>query len=52
MVEKIDDAIRKMAERVAATPQADQALKFSQSALNMAHAKQIIEQSPKKRASA
>ena len=43
MHEKLDKAIEKMTEMVAANAQADNAIKFSQAALNLAHAKQILE---------
>ncbi len=39
---KIDEAIAKMAEMVKANPQPDQAMKFSQAALNLAHTKGVL----------
>jgi hypothetical protein len=42
MTETIDQAIQKMAEMTKASSQADQALKFSQAALNLAHLKGVL----------
>ena len=39
---KIDEAIVKLAELCKANPQADQAMKFSQAALNLAHTKGVL----------
>ena len=41
-VKVIDNAISKMAEKVVANPNHEQALKYSQAALNMAHVKGML----------
>lgn len=43
MEEKIDRAIENAVSMIRANAKADEALKFSQSALNLAHAKAILE---------
>jgi hypothetical protein len=42
LAEKLDMAILKMAEQVKAQPDPQKALHFSQSALNLAHAKNVL----------
>lgn len=49
-MEKMDEAIKNVLALIRANIKQDEALKFSQAALNLAHAKQILEQIPKKRA--
>lgn len=42
MDEKIDRAIEVLASKIVVSVQPDQALKFSQSALNLAHVKSVL----------
>ena len=42
MDKTIDAAIKKMAEQCQANAQSDQAMKYSQAALNLAHVKSIL----------
>lgn len=48
MGEKIEQAIEKMAEQARSCQDSQKALHFSQAALNLAHAKQLLEDKPKK----
>jgi len=48
MDEKIDAAIEKMADMAKSSQDSQKALHFSQAALNLAHAKQLLEGKPKK----
>ena len=52
MDETLDEAIKKMAELTKANARADDALKFSQAALNLTQVKQILGGAKKTRASA
>ena len=49
MEEAIESAIKLLAEKITGDVKADDALKFTQAALNLAHTKQVIKQanSPK-----
>lgn len=51
MDEKIDKAIEILAGKIVQPILADDALKYTQAALNLVQVKQLLEQSPKKRAS-
>lgn len=55
MDDKIDDAMKNVLAMIRSNSRQDEALKFSQAALNLAHAKQIYDKqtydAPKKRAS-
>ena len=44
MKTKIENAITLLAEKITATVKADDALKFTQAALNLAHTAQVIHQ--------
>jgi hypothetical protein len=48
MDEKIEQAIEKMAEQARSCQDSQKALHFSQAALNLAHAKSLLEGKPKK----
>lgn len=49
-MEKMDEAIKNVLALIRPNIRMDEALKFSQAALNLAHAKQILEQAPNKKA--
>jgi len=49
MDKKIDDAIETLAGKVVQTVKPDEALKFTQAALNLAHAKGILAEQAKDR---
>lgn len=51
MEEKIDKAILILAEKIVQPVRPEDALKYTQAALNLAHVKQLLE-APKKRVSA
>jgi hypothetical protein len=52
MDEKLNAALLNVLAMLRPNVPHDDAVKFSQAALNLAHVKQILEQAPKKRASA
>ena len=44
---EIENAIKLLAKKIASDMKADDALKFTQAALNLAHTAQVLKQTPK-----